>query len=135
MSDTLSVPQISSLGKEFVQFAQTLNNYLNTNDISDDQLYDLLSSKAEQCARLGANFSIQDAQTQFADSDQAFRQLLGVTTDANAAADALVTEVAQISREVQIASGMIALAESLGSGSPDSVVKAIGDLHSAIWAS
>ena len=135
MADTLSPSQITSLAKEYTQFGATINDFLNNNDVADDDLYKGLSKAAEKCASIGMNLSIADAKTQFADSAEAFRQLLAITTDANKEADSLKIEVAQISRALKIAAGMLGLVTALGSGNPSNVTKALGDLHDAIWGS
>ncbi len=132
MASPLSSDQLSSLAKEYSQFASTLNDFLDNNDIPDPD-YTSLRNAASKCATIAASLAIDAAVTEFSDSDAAFRNLSQVTTDANHAADGINKEAASIKKALSIATGMLQLATGLVSGNPGNVISAIGSLHSSIW--
>ncbi|MGA8532471.1 MAG: hypothetical protein WB615_00020 [Candidatus Tumulicola sp.] len=134
MSSPLSPDQIASLAKQYSQFATTINDFLDNNDVPDPDYTDLRDA-ASQCATAAANLTIEAAVTQFSDSDAAFGSLSQVTTAANQAAFGIKKQAASIKRTLSIATGLLSLAAGLVSGSPATVVSAIASLHGTLWGS
>lgn len=130
----LSGAQLTTLAQEYGQFASNLSRFLNDNDVPDPPYTDL-NDAAVKCATIATNLAVQGAAAVFQDSDKAFSELTSVTTDATHAANALTTQVKQLTRAVSIATGMVGLAAALGSGNVANVISSMGQIHNAIWGS
>jgi hypothetical protein len=129
---TLDGAQLTALAQKYDDFAQNLNAFLDANDIEDENTYKRLNDAALQCATIATNLAVQAAGAVFDDSDKEFAQLISVTTDAAHAARDLANEVAQVTRAVSIATGMVGLAAALGGGSVGAIASTLGQLRSAI---
>ncbi len=128
----LSAAQLQALAQRYTQFATSLNNFLDDNDVADQAAYDKLSDDATKAANAGATLAIQAAAVIFDDAADAFTKLDAVTADANKAAAALQNEAASISRGIKVAAGMLSLATALITANVANVFSSIVSIHNAI---
>jgi hypothetical protein len=128
----LSATQLEALAQRYTQFATSINDFLNNNDVSDDASYQKLSDDATKAANTGATLAIQAAAVTFDDAADAFTKLDAATADANKAAAALQNEAASISRGIRIAAGMLSLATALVTANVPNVFSSIVAIHNAV---
>jgi hypothetical protein len=127
----LSAAQLEALAQRYTQFATSLNNFLDDNDVADQATYDKLSDDATKAANAGATLAVQAAAVIFDDAADAFTKLDAATADANKAAATLQNEAASISRGIKIAAGMLSLATALVTANVANVFSSIVSIHNA----
>lgn len=132
MAQPLSAAQLATLAGKYTQLGATLERYQeqHASDTDFDQAAaQQFISDIDDVADALAN---QGVATQFADTAAAYASLTKVTQDANATAASLAEETGRFSRIAKIATAMLGVAASLGSGNPASVLQSIAACTQAI---
>lgn len=132
MGQSLSASQLAYLASEYTQMGKVLEQYESDHGADPDvNLVDLQQAISDIDDK-AANFANKAVATKFNDTASAYKSLTQVTEQANATATSLAQELDQFSRIASIASAMIGLATSLGSGDVASVFGAIANCAKAI---
>ncbi len=128
MPSPLTADQLTSLAQLFSQFADT---ELNANDKLPipNQTAD---AQIRALTKLSDNLANAAAATAFNDAATAYQQLSNVTTQANERATRLKADVAKFDRIVAIATDVVALGTSLGSGNAMNVFAAVNKLQTTL---
>jgi hypothetical protein len=127
----LTAAQLETLAQRYTDFASHINDFLDNNDVADQNAYNTLSNDAIKAANTGTTLAVQAAAISFEDAAGAFAKLDSATSDANKAASALSNEAASISRGIKIAAGMLSLAAALATGNVPNVLSSIVAIHNA----
>jgi hypothetical protein len=132
MAQPLSAAQLAYLAGEYTKLGSTLEQYQEDHNADPDFDQAAAQQFISDIDDIADNLANEGVATKFDDTAAAYASLTKVTQDANATAASLAQEVEHFSRIAKIATAMLGLAASLGSGNPESVLKSIAACVQAI---
>jgi len=132
MGHPLSAAQLAYLAGEYTQLGTTLEHYQE--DHSGDPDFDQAAAQQfiSDIGDVADGLANQGIATEFNDTAAAYASLTKVTEGANETAASLAQEAGKFSRIAKIATAILGLAASLGSGNPASVFQSIAACTQAI---
>jgi hypothetical protein len=132
MGQPLSANQLAYLASEFTQLGKVLEQYESDHGEDPDVNLVALQQTISKVDDIASSFANDAVATEFNDTASAYASLTNITEQANSIAASLAQERDQFSRIASIATAMINLATSLGSGNAVSVFGAIANCAKAI---
>ncbi len=132
MGQPLSADQLASLAGQYTNLGNTLEQYQE--DHGTDSDFDPAAAQQfiSDVGDVADGLANEGVATKFDDTAAAYSSLTKVTQDANKTAAVLAQQTQKFSRIAKIATTMLGLAASLGSGNPASVYQAISACSQAI---
>jgi hypothetical protein len=132
MAQPLSANQLAYLASEFTQLGKALEQYEADHGTDPDVDLPALQQCISDIDDVADNLANKAVATMFNDTASAYASLTNVTEQANSTATSLAQERDQYSRIASIATAMVNLATSLGTGNVVAVFGAIANCAKAI---